>query len=1825
MGKNYVNPPSWLDNSLQPDKLINPPKWLNDDSVINYQPLNQKNVFGLPKPNSTNITSSPILNQAINTPGYKTAQELQPKVHPITRAFSYLGDYFDEDPNAVYKNPTMTKEQSATDINSFARSFLDTASFGIYGKAEEGFLTDKRLKEIGFNNYEEYKAALDKKWLGNLIGTGFGFSSGVAGKVISKAGGLAGKVFTKAIPKIIASGALGGGAYGAIAGAIDKPTIKNIGENALSGAASGAAFNVALHGAGKLGIEGVKGFNAVKEGVKGVANEVKAAKYNAILDAFNQKFGPLPNPNNVATNYLEGPSNRLLLKEGNNYAYNRAIPLGGEQATSPTIYANGSSEIKNYYLPGPNPSQLSLNAPKEKVIIPQDIASNGSVINAGGEVPNLDVNIKRNRNGKVVFNDSENIIYKDPNTGLNVFAKTKTSGDYAIVRVKKGEILVIRDGEVVDITNSIENSKIMIEHEAKLENKYRKENFKKSHEKIGTFGEGEEQLPPDVEGRDIPNEGKVTEYKNRPITRVRNGYESEIAGVKFKSNTLESLKQQMDSYVKYGPERQGFQQDEYVQELQKRAALENPKTELKENNTPPKAQQDDYMNELKARAKKLKENAIKESQNNIERKPIGENLPPKAQQDDYMKNLRSRAGGRNTGYKYDEYGPNHIGRFNQDEGFLKGADENGEINKTTSEGNISGGEGQTEPLKQQYTQKSASKEKFSKQSDEKQNAEGQAGKQEPISNEPIGQEENRGQTRITTEEFKNQYKGFKSKLEKLKTPAQTADALRELLDIPVLVGNVKSKTNGYFSTDQKLIRINSKAKLDTFAHEIGHYMDDLYGVVSKATPEISKELESLGKTQGELQELGVEGTRMEGVADFLSKYMDGDLDKIMQEYPKTLQHFRNTVDPKYMNAFDEARLSLDRFKKASGKERLGAMVDFHRPTSITDKFYNFYNQLKSMSTKDGLDKLYSQWLDRANVLKIGMQKVMGKDWKEIVKTIDPSKNAYYTARTRGSFVGKFELSLTKGIFKTEIDANGNPINTKISDGLKDILSPVVKEMEDFISYAVSKRAIEKNAQGINSGIMTADAEETLNSFSKIQIDKYKTTMEKMQHWSDTILDQLKENGRFNSEQIEKFKELNKDYIPFYRVFSPEQVKQMKLGQGLVNQGEIIFSMRGSGRRISDPIDSIISNAYSYYDFMERNTIAKNIVDFFTTHEGGGQYIERSTEANTKFNIAALEKKLFDLGLDIPEENLKDNVDYFRPLFESNAIDKTISVYKNGEKKLYKVHDEELYNFLTSKDRESTNTILKLMTYPAKWLRAGATGLNLNFSLPNIARDTLDATLKNRGGFIPIIDNIKGVASVLKQDKNYIAWKNSGSYSSMVDGFDNGKVMNVLRYELGQKEFKPSTLKQMIGAVKNLNGVSEESTKVSMYRRNLKLDSLKGKLSSDKIAEASYLTRDVLDFSRAGTLGKEVNKINSFFNARLQGTDSTIRNIIKNPALLLAKGASYITLPSVGLWGYNHRNETSSRIYRNLPQTQRDKYWNIIMDNGNLVTIPKPELLGELFGSSSERFLDFTYEKDKKALPELLSSISQSFSPGMFPTFSTPLIENYVNKSFFTNRPIVPASLEGLEPRDQYLDSTSSFSKSIGNILNYSPAKIDNLISGYFGGLGKDISRIPDAPNDLGAGNKRITGYENDTTNSLINLVPGFKKFQKPGINMTDSINSLYYDISKRQAVASSFARNIKKQYNLTDDEYDKAIKSGKTPLGYDKTKVDQLKELNSLKDSISEAKKTITRIQDNTKYSQQDKYNMVKKITNDMIDAAENIYKGDKKAVDKLKQYKNFK
>ena len=477
----------------------------------------------------------------------------------------------------------------------------------------------------------------------------------------------------------------------------------------------------------------------------------------------------------------------------------------------------------------------------------------------------------------------------------------------------------------------------------------------------------------------------------------------------------------------------------------------------------------------------------------------------------------------------------------------------------------------------------------------------------------------------------------------------------------------------------------------------------------------------------------------------------------------------------------------------------------------------------------------------------------------------------------------------------------------------------------------------------------------------------------------------------------------------------------------------------------------------------------------------------------------------------------------------------IEYYENGKRKYMEV-PKNVYKAMTGLTEEGASMVAKILAVPAHWLRVGAT-ITPEFMLRNPLRDTWTAVMQTSFGFVPFYDQTLAIADILgKKDVYYDWFRSGGAYSGFVELNRPSlqKAYKELMTTRGRKVLKGLNI---IADAQNLSQLLEESTRLAIYKRAIR----KG-LSP---VEAGYASREsTVDFARRGAKMGDFSKMTAFLNASIQGFDKTIRNSIQHPYATAIKGVMTITLPSLLLYLRNRDDEE----YKEIAPWRRDLFWNFKIGE-NWWAAPKPFIYGQVFGTITERFLEYldstergnlalnrisgqnveigkSPELDRLAVSILESSLPLGLDPigGLLPTGAKPLVENMFNYNIFREQNIVPQHLVDMPGADQFSRYTTETAKQLGEWTGYSPAKIENLIYGYTGGTGRHILQGTDALVNAIKGEKI---QKRPTELADIPLVKGFVTRPPMGPS-AESISTFYEDSKPIIALKSSYNSKLRK-------------------------------------------------------------------------------------------------
>jgi hypothetical protein len=147
-------------------------------------------------------------------------------------------------------------------------------------------------------------------------------------------------------------------------------------------------------------------------------------------------------------------------------------------------------------------------------------------------------------------------------------------------------------------------------------------------------------------------------------------------------------------------------------------------------------------------------------------------------------------------------------------------------------------------------------------------------------------------------------------------------------------------------------------------------------------------------------------------------------------------------------------------------------------------------------------------------------------------------------------------------------------------------------------------------------------------------------------------------------------------------------------------------------------------------------------------------------------------------------------------------------------------------------------------------------------------------------------------------------------------------------------------------------------------------------------------------------------------------------------------------------------------------------------------IPKPFEPGVTFGSGVERLLDAYYDGKPDAFNGFANSVIGALLPGIIPTFMLPFVEQFANRSTFTDRTLIPADVEKQLPEYQYQPYTTETAKKLGSLIAafpgirelgvsnepgsgvaralQTPILQENYLRSWTGGLGNYVLQVVDA-------------------------------------------------------------------------------------------------------------------------------------------------------------------
>jgi len=858
--------------------------------------------------------------------------------------------------------------------------------------------------------------------------------------------------------------------------------------------------------------------------------------------------------------------------------------------------------------------------------------------------------------------------------------------------------------------------------------------------------------------------------------------------------------------------------------------------------------------------------------------------------------------------------------------------------------------------------------------------------------------------------------------------------MEDAFQAPVRVGKFRTDRGrrlGIYKPYEKVIRVISANDIGTIVHENAHHIQDILGWPRN---------HSFAKEVRDMAYEGAKNINREGFAEFVREYVT-DEQSAKSKAPTFYKEFEEKLSkrPDFQNVIIEARQAYNDYKAAPSVSKVGSFV-------VRGK----EGDKRRFPT---MGKIYTEIKDSLYPVKKVVD-IAKKQGGEIAFKDDP----YIVSRLLRGWARKAEQFIKHRSFQYDESAPDGVEFT--GDGLISILAPIERKgkTKQLDTYLFAKRALNDSRiqKGFDRILSVNDFKQTVKELEP----EFKETAEKLYKYNDQLLSYLVDAGRIGEETAKGIRAKNLFYAPLYRLIEQEASGAQGLGRSANNVFNPIKKLKGSSRDIISPTENILKNTYAIINAAERNRLGNALMKL-SKIEGMGKYIEKVPFPMRPTRILKEDIARLLSGIEgadrVSLESLPENIiANFRPQYRAGANEAIF--YKNGKPQLYQL-DPELYKAISSVNGSEINLLIKVLSYPAKWLRVGATTFSPEFGIRNPMRDQMTAWIQSKYGFTPGIDFLRGSYHILKADDVWQKFNASGAAHAAIVSMDRNYLSKNLRRMLREKKFKGLVLNPL-ELFQKFSELTEEASRVAEFAKAIKKED--GGLEG--LFKGGMAGREVsLDFARTGGPGaRAANMISAFWNARLEGLDKMSRTFKEQPIKAASKAFLGITLPSVMLWWL----QKDDPVYQELPSWRKTLFWNWVFHRENkdpfVLSLPKPFEYGLVFGSMPEAALDWAYRDNPAMFKETAKSVAKTFDLVPIPTIAIPIGEWWAEKSWFFDRPTVPRDREDLEPVLQYGQRTSETVKLVARAMDKvpglreiaSPSKIENLIQGLTASMGR---------------------------------------------------------------------------------------------------------------------------------------------------------------------------
>ena len=602
-----------------------------------------------------------------------------------------------------------------------------------------------------------------------------------------------------------------------------------------------------------------------------------------------------------------------------------------------------------------------------------------------------------------------------------------------------------------------------------------------------------------------------------------------------------------------------------------------------------------------------------------------------------------------------------------------------------------------------------------------------------------------------------------------------------------------------------------------------------------------------------------------------------------------------------------------------------------------------------------------------------------------------------------------------------------------------------KELQTFEQALIAKHALELESNGIETGRDLARDKALIKATNKRFAKEFKQVRE----YSDKVLQQTVDYGLISQDTANYLRKKYPDYVPFDRIFSDNELAtQMKHGVGAgeasLSKQDIVQRIKGSSRSIDSPLNALITKTQDMIQQGERNKTAELLASY-------------AKDPKNPFQLRELKAGESANG---------------RP---------TISYLDNGKKRTF-LAAPEVARAAKNMNREQMGIILRALAAPARLLRMGATTVNAGFTMANVVKDFVGATINSKGGFNSM--NPKSIVSALgaafhHNGDLYAEMQREGVLGNIYELTRNASDLNLNEIRSHKNILTRSihNAKSPLKTLENTIGRSEDFGRALQYVANKKYAKRKGMSESEAIKFAADQARwNSTNFLRSGTYGKAINAIVPYSNANIQGQRITLRRMKENPARYTGKIALGIVAPTVAAMALSYSNDENKKIMENLPDYVKENNVVVIGPGAKynkeqnkwegVYLVPVPPQFSPLHRQlhnmvrSAMTGQQFDTGKAVGDAVEQVTTVNpmeiRRTGAQYVPQAVKPFVETWANKNLYTGQEVVPEGMKNLDGKDQWDNSTSLTARKVGELTGLSPKQIDNAFRTSTAGGGQNL-------------------------------------------------------------------------------------------------------------------------------------------------------------------------